>query len=211
MENPSVVLRLSKSIVPLSCSFPAPDCRGVPLRCGKGTCAPNCFHCRTRIETKWEASPRVSVEAVRKALEETRREASASALPLQGVVFLKLLTFLPTTALQRLNGLCLLDQACFSVVAPVLRKWGDARRSAARIGADDTRPRHASHVEISGTRKTTNAARDGVARRHSREFGCWVAGQSSMYVQGGWRTGAGRNRFQKTAFCGRGDMVDSPP
>ena len=83
---------------------------------------PTVFHGRTRIETKWEASPRVSVEAVRKALEETRREASASALPLQGVVFLKLLTFLPflpTTALQRLNGLCLLDQVCFSGGEPV--------------------------------------------------------------------------------------------
>ena len=41
--------------------------------------------------------------------------------------------------------------------------------------ANDTRPRHASHAEITSARKTTNAARDGVARRHSRGIGFRVA------------------------------------
>ena len=48
-----------------------------------------------------KTSHRVSMEAVRNALLETRREASAVALPLPSAVQLETLTFPSTTALQR--------------------------------------------------------------------------------------------------------------
>ena len=48
-----------------------------------------------------KTSPHISGEAVANAFEETRREASAYAHPLQGVVLVEIATFLKTTALQR--------------------------------------------------------------------------------------------------------------
>lgn len=62
--------------------------------------------CRSRSDTdrdKMEASLHVSEEAVRIALMETRREASAMRRLCKVSSILKLLTFLLTTALQRLG------------------------------------------------------------------------------------------------------------
>ncbi len=62
------------------------------------------LHSQTRIKGKIKASLRVSMEAVRMALTETQREASAYALFLCKVSsVLKLLTFPSTIALQLLQ------------------------------------------------------------------------------------------------------------
>jgi len=55
----------------------------------------------TKKGVKKKASLRIPVEAVRKALGETRREACAMRRLCKVSSPLKLLTFLPTTALQR--------------------------------------------------------------------------------------------------------------
>ena len=60
-------------------------------------------YCQTRIKGKKKSSLRVSRAAVGNALEETRREENAYALPAQCRLPLKLPTFRVTIALQLLQ------------------------------------------------------------------------------------------------------------